>query len=365
MEGEKTEQPTPRKLKKAREKGEVWKSVEVIHTAQFAVMLLLGWLLVALYLPRLGALFDAWPVFISAAAASPQPAAQVATQAAEQATQALLLAWAPVIVVPFAVGVFAAAMQVRGVFSMDPLVPKAERLNPGANLKRLVSSRNLIDLVKTLSKVVLIGLAVVLSLQAALPQWVQAAAVPQAPHTGKTVSLLLGQSLLALALACLALYVFVAAADYAHQYYEYMKQQRMTKDEVRREYKEMEGDPYIKGHRMGLARALANEGPAQLATARVVVTNPTHLSVALAYDAAAGGLPSVVAKGADAAAMAIRHEARRLGIPVVENKPLARRLYAQVAVGSFITADTFADVARLLAAAQRPARGTSEHWGKV
>jgi flagellar biosynthesis protein FlhB len=180
------------------------------------------------------------------------------------------------------------------------------------------------------------------------------------------IARLLGHSLLNLALGCLALYVFMAAADYAHQFYEYMKQQRMTKDEVRREYKEIEGDPLIKGHRRALAIALATEEPAQrLAGAKVVVTNPTHLSVALAHDARIGGLPVVVAKGAGPMAMRIREEARRLGVPITENKPLARALYAKVEVGAFITADTFAEVAKLLATVPRLTRAQSEDRGRV
>lgn len=363
MDGEKTEQPTPRKLKKAREKGQVWKSTEITQTAEFAVLMLLGWLMVTLYLPRLRELFDVWPVFIARASgvASAASGAPVAYAALEHAGRVLLLALAPAIVVPLAIGLLVSALQVRGVFSLDPLLPKAERLSPGANLKRLFSSRNLVDLAKTLVKVVVIGVSVLVALRTAAPAW--AMAVHNA--SASDIAVLLGRSMLALALACLGLYVFMAAVDYAHQFYEYMKQQRMTKDEVRREYKEIEGDPYLKAFRRALGRALATEGPGQLTGARVVVTNPTHLSVALAYDAGTGLLPRVVAKGAGSDAMAIRHAARHRGIPVIENKPLARRLYLQVAVGSFITADCFADVARLLAVVPRAPRASGESWGKV
>lgn len=364
MEGEKTEQPTPRKLKKARDRGEVWKSVDVTHTAEFIVMMGLGWLAVELYLPHLRSLFDAWPVLIAQLGSEPGalPADHSPRAALEQAISVWLAAMAVAILVPLAVGVMITALQVRGVFSLEPLVPKAERLNPGANLKRLFQSRNLIDLVKTLVKVSFVGVAVYLTIRAGLPQWMHA--VANATPVG--IAALLGRSLLVLALTCLAIYVFMAAVDFAHQFYEYIKQQRMTKDEVRREYKEIEGDPYIKSHRRALGMQMAMEAPNNpVSQARVVVTNPTHLSVALGYDAASGGLPTVVAKGAGAAAMAIRHEARKLGIPVVENKPLARQLYAQVGVGAFITADSFAEVARLLAALPRISRAASDSWGRV
>ncbi len=364
MSDEKTEEPTSRKLNKARSKGEVWKSTDVTHTAQFAAMLMLGWLAVDLYAPQLRELFDQLPLLMAQllAETATSPADQTARVALEHGLRSLLVALVPIFAVPLAVGIFVVAMQVRGVFSMDPIAPKPERLNPGTNLKRLVSTRSLIDLSKTLVKVTCIGAAIYVSLRSAAPQWMTAvqSATPQG------VISLLGRSLGLMGLACLALYVFVAAVDYAHQYYEYMKQQRMSKDEVRREYKETEGDPYIKGHRRALAQQMASEAPAQtLSQAKLVITNPTHLSVALAYDGASGGLPRIVAKGAGPLAMAIRHEARRLGIPLVENKPLARKLYAEVGVGAFITADTFADVARLLASAPKIVRARSDSWGRV
>jgi type III secretion protein U len=364
MSDEKTEEPTSRKLQKARDKGEVWKSIDVTHTAQFVVMLILGWLAVELYVPRLREMFDLWPLLMAQlpGESAYTPADQTARVALEHGLRTWLMGLLPAVLAPLAVGIFIVAMQVRGVFSMEPLSPKPERLNPGTNLKRLISTRNLIDLSKTLVKVTCVGTAIYVSLRSAAPQWLTAVA----DSTPQGVASLLGRSLGLMGLACLALYAFISAVDYGHQYYEYMKQQRMSKDEVRREYKEIEGDPYIKGHRRALAQQMATEEPAaKLSQAKVVITNPTHLSVALAYDAAVGGLPCVVAKGAGPTAMAIRHQARRLGIPLVENKPLARRLYAQVGVGAFITADTFADVARLLAAVPKGVRATSDSWGRV
>ena len=364
MSDEKTEEPTSRKLQKAHDKGEVWKSKDVTHTAQFVVIMLLGWLGLELYVPQLREMFDRWPLLMAQmlAESADTPVDQPARMALEHGLRTLLMGLVPVVFLPLAVGVFIIALQVRGVFSMEPLAPKPERLNPGQNLKRLVSTRNLIDLAMTLVKVTCIGAALYVSLRSAAPQWLQAVA----GSTPQGVASLLGRSLGLMALACLALYIFIAAVDYGHQYYEYMKQQRMSKDEVRREYKEVEGDPYVKGQRRALGQQMATEEPAaRLSQAKVVITNPTHLSVALAYGAAVGGLPCVVAKGAGPSAMAIRHEARRLGIPLVENKPLARKLYAQVGVGAFITADTFADVARLLATVPKVVRATSDSWGRV
>jgi type III secretion protein U len=364
MEGEKTEEPTPRKLKKARERGEVFKSADVIHTAQFIALLIFAGVATLLFLPRLRELFDVWPLLWAQlpGESSNTPPEQLARTALAHGLSAMLLVLWPLILIPLFIGLAAAWFQVRGVFSLQPLAPNFERLNPGSNLKRLFASRNLIELAKTLVKVGCIGITVWLTVRSFIPQGLEAVA----GATPATIASLLGRSLFAMALACLALYIFMSGVDYGHQFYEYMKQQRMTKDEVKREYKEIEGDPYIKGHRRALAMQMATEEPStNLSKAKVVVTNPTHLSVAIAYDPQLGGLPSVVAKGADATAMAIRHEARRLGIPIVENKPLARRLYRRVDRGAFITADLFADVARLLAAVPRSHRARSDDWGRV
>jgi type III secretion protein U len=363
MDSDKTEKPTLHKLRKAREKGEVCKSAELTQTAQFAVFFVLGWLGVDFYLPRLRALFQAWPTLIerTRGAAAAVGHTQLALSALQDALHAWLAAVAPALLAPAAAGLLVAALQVRGVLSIEPLVPKAERLNPADNLKRLFSSRNLIDLAKSGVKVLLIGTAVALTLKLALPQWLRAVS-GAAPNA---VAQLLGHGLVAIATACLVLYALMAAVDYAHQYFEYMKAQRMSKDEVRREYKDIEGDPYLKGHRRAIGVAMATEEPAAMKRAKVVVTNPTHLSVAIAYDPGAGALPCVVAKGAGAMALAMRREAARLGIPVVENKPLARRLHAQVSAGAFITADSFAEVARVLASVPRTVRARNNDWGRV
>jgi flagellar biosynthesis protein FlhB len=348
MASEKTEKPTPRKLKKAREKGEVFKSMDVTRSVEFAVLLVMGWLLVVLYLPPLGSLFDAWPVLFERLFAAGEAGAgqKVLDAALDHGIHVWLLAVAPIVGASVFVGLLVTALQVRGVLSIEPLRPKAEHFDPATNLKRLVATRNLFEVAKTLVKVLVVGLAVLLSVRAAIPQWLQLVAAGSATQ----VAAALGRTLVQMGLACLALYLFMAGVDYGHQFYEYIKQQRMSKEEVQREYKEIEGDPYVKGHRRSLAIMLSREGPTkQLGQAKVVLTNPTHLSVAIGYDVNSGSLPSVVAKGAGPAAMQIREQARRLGIPLIENKPLARRLYGNVGVGAYITADSFADVARVLA----------------
>lgn len=350
MSDEKTEQPTPRKLRKARDKGQVHKSTDVTQTVVFIALIGTAALGLSYWLPLLDAQLSAWPVRISRLAGLDQAGAwQLLLAAVESLRDVLLLPLAVVFGVAASAGLLAVGLQVRGIFSGDPLIPKGERLNPGANLKRVFSTRNLFDLSKILIKVVVVGTVTFVALRAALPDWI---AFMRHGSSPSQPGVLLARTLLAVAMSCVAVYVVVAAADYGHQYFEFMKEQRMSKDEVRREHKEIEGDPYVKGYRRAMQRMMASEAPdGALKGAKLVVTNPTHYAVALAYDATTGGLPHVVAKGVDRAALALRQQAQRLGIAVVEERALARKLYASVPEGQFITSETMADVARLLARA--------------
>jgi type III secretion protein U len=348
MSEEKTEQPTPRKLKKARDKGEVFKSTEVTQTVVFIALVGVAAVGLGLWLPLLHAEMLAWPARIVLLAQADGPQAWVVLMSAAHSA-AVVMVWPLAIVfgMEAVFGLLAAGLQVRGVLSGDPLAPKAERLNPGANLKRLFSTRNFYDVLKIFLKVGLVATAVVLTTKAAFVDWLS---FLRSGGSAMQLGTLLARTLLTVAIACIVIYTLAAAVDYGHQFFEYIKQQRMSKDEVKREFKELEGDPYIKGYRRAVMRMMATEAPAgALSGARAVVTNPTHYAVALAFDPASGGLPSVVVKGVDRAAKKIREEATRLGLPIVENRVLARKLYAQVAQGHFITSDTFADVAQLLA----------------
>ena len=143
-------------------------------------------------------------------------------------------------------------------------------------------------------------------------------------------------------------FVVAAVADYGLKYYAFHEQHRMSRDEVRREYKENNGDPLVRSKRKALARELANAPVQQrVAVANVVVTNPTHFAVALQYDPETTPLPIVVAKGVDEQAAAIREAARRSGIPLYEDRPLARALYARVEEGDYIDAESVEAVANV------------------
>jgi type III secretion protein U len=146
----------------------------------------------------------------------------------------------------------------------------------------------------------------------------------------------------------LLLFLVLGPVDYAIQRWQFMKEQRMSKDEVRREYKEQEGDPHVKGERQQLARELSQSDPAErVAGANAVIVNPTHYAVAISYHPGSSGLPVVVAKGVDEAALHIRRCAELSGVPIFGNPPLARALF-KVQTDGTIPEELFEAVAAVL-----------------
>ncbi len=190
-------------------------------------------------------------------------------------------------------------------------------------MKKLFSVRSIIEFAKTVFKAILVG-AVVVGITIGLIPLLMGAAT-QTPFGVVAVA---WGALLKLFVAAVIALVVIGPADFAIQKWLFLRDQRMDKDEVKREYKEMEGDPMIKGRRRQLAHEMANSSPKQtVPNATVVVTNPTHFAVALYYKPGETPLPVIVAKGADAQALEIRAIAEAHGVPVVGNPPLARALF--------------------------------------
>jgi type III secretion protein U len=345
---EKTEKPTNRKLRDARKKGEVHKSKDVTQFAIFASLLGIFALMSNYILDQMKGLLLLFRDGLPGRDSDPQLLFRV-FQIGEKSFFGILT---PILATVIGVGILVGFLQVRSLFSIDPIKPKPERLNPATNLKNMFSSRTIVGLIKTLLHVLLVGGLVLSVVYSKAPEFAQSSV-----GTPLQVFSLLMQTLQALCIWALAAYIFTSALDYGHQYYEFMKQQRMSKDEVKREYKDVEGDPYVKAQRKSLHRSLSQgSGVKNMNKSNIVVTNPTHYAIALRYERASGDLPMVVAKGKDEEAKLIREEAALLGIPIVENKPLARRLYAQVPINRFIGQEHFADVAKtmVMAASQRP-----------
>lgn len=339
---EKTEAPTARRLRQAREEGNVARSTDL--TA--ALMLLASIILLYLLSTRL---FEAMAAVLhrllsSVDATNPTRADDLAAIARYLMG---LMGWTvlPLLVAVAGVGVLVTASQTGLMLTGKPILPKANRINPLSGAKRLVDARAAIRLVMSLGKVIIISTVAIIIIMRDIDL---IAALPSMTLGAATVASANMTFMLALKLA--ALLVVLALLDFAFQKYQHTKDMRMTKQEVRQELKDMDGDPLMKQRRARVARQLAMQRMAQqVPKADVVITNPTHLSIALKYDSDTMRAPKVIAKGADLMAMRIRQIATANGIPLVERKPLARALYSSVEVGEEVPEEHYAAVAEILA----------------
>ena len=327
---EKTYQPTPRRLREARKHGEVVFSRELTALVSFLALWICLWLGADEFWKHLTHIVDQ---------AARAPDAVGGIQFVETATLSILLdaVWVvlPLLLLGGMFATLAGSLQTRGLVSMRPLVPNFDRINPALNLRNLLTLRNLLELCGMLVKAALLLGLLFYFVYTSISTLVKAAYA--APADVLHIGSLLVWHLMGWAAV---IYAIAATFDYAHKFYVFMKNHKMSLEEVRRDHKETEGNPQIKYRRRALGREMAFSNPlARVPGASVVVTNPTHIAVALYYKPGETPLPRVVAKGADAMALQIRLRAVREGVPVVEERLLARRLFREVAVDRYINGE--------------------------
>jgi len=255
-------------------------------------------------------------------------------------------------------GVAASLAQTGPFFSLAVVRFRATRLDPLAGLRRLASVERLFELAKSLAKVgFLVGIAWWV-VQGKVPGLVDLMRLPVAASTDATV-----REAARLAAALLVALAPLAALDYAWQRHRHEKRLRMTKQEVREEARQREGDPQLRARSRARHRELSRSRMiAAVARADVVVTNPTHFAVALRYDVACAAAPEVLAKGRDRVAARIREEAVRHGVPIVEDAPLARLLHRTCEIGRQIPENLFQAVAEVLAYVYRLDPARARRW---
>ncbi|MCG9894325.1 MAG: flagellar biosynthesis protein FlhB [Fimbriimonadaceae bacterium] len=338
--GEKTEDATPKRKLDARKKGQASKSIDLSAAA--------GLMLCAFMLP--GALMGAGEGLMMLMGRLPEKSTAPLTP--ESAMQLLgtslwpvLAPTLPLIFALMAVGVAGNLAQVGLLFSAEPLKPKWEKINPLEGAKRMFSKKALFEGFKAIFK---LGVFSWIAYAVVAAEWDGIATLTQmsAQSAGKLIHDIAFAILIRIGLAWLVL----AGLDYFFQRKDFEKNLKMTKHEVKQEYKEQEGSPETKLARQK-QRGKLKKGSlkSQLAEATAIVTNPTHFAVALKYDRDSMGAPVVIAKGQDYLALKIREIAGELGVPLVENKPLARALYRECEPGDVIPRSLFAGVAEVLA----------------
>lgn len=337
---QRTEEPTPKRLEDALKKGDAPKSQEIVATimigaAGFALAMSVG--PAATSLTAAGAAFLDHPHQFAVDGDSLQRLFLAVSTKTGIALAGLALLFV-------AAALLANIGQALPVIAPDKIKPKLERLSLAEGAKRLFGTVALVNFAKGVGKIVIIGAILVFSL------WPDRDRLVGLPNAEAGVILeIAAREVVKLISTAVAAMAVIAALDYAWSRHEWKKRLRMTKEEVRREMRESEGDPQIKGCQRQQREARARRRMmAAVKDATVLIMNPTHYAVALKYDASANAAPLCVAKGLDDLALRLRARAEESHVPVIENPPLARALYAAVEIDEEIPVDHYEAVAKVI-----------------
>lgn len=337
---QKTEEPTQKKLDDSRKKGEIANSREVSHW----FMILAATIIVALMAPSLST--DVKLVlqkFLAMPHAMPVEKGNIAMIIGDVAAEIGFIMIIPVIL--FLAAAFGSAVVQGGlIVAVERITPKLDRASPLAGMKRLFSLKSVVEFVKGIMKITIVGAVatmLVLPYFEGLEQLVMMEMTGAAAVLHSLVSRLL--------VGVLAVVTVIAVVDFLYQRFEHMKQMRMSHQEIKDEFKQTEGDPMIKGRLRQIRQERARQRmAAAVPEASVVITNPTHFAVALKYELDEMDAPVLLAKGQDFLALKIREIAEEHGIPIIENPPIARALYAGVEVDQEIPPEHFKAVAEII-----------------
>lgn len=338
---EKTEEATPKKKSEARKKGQVARSKDVglaitMVTCTLVILLLSSMIVgnlkdTMIYFLQSGMLQDINEMSIKS----------IVITILLKAGLCIL----PVVIPIMIAGIVASLMQTGFLLTGEPLKPKFSKLNPISGFKNMFSKKSFVDLLKNLAVVTVIGFIGFLYVRDNYDKILQISNTYLPSLGGQVQDLVVG-----IFFQVSLVLVIIAAADYFVQFRFHQKDLRMTKQEIKEEYKQIEGDPQIKSKIKQKQREMATRRMmASVADATVVITNPTHLSIALKYEEGNNEAPKVVAKGADLVALKIKEVAKENDVPIMENKPLARMIYEQVDIDREVPQEMYQAVAEILA----------------
>ena len=345
--GEKTEEPTAKKLEDARKEGQVAKSKEIANA--FGILAL--FLTLKIYLGTLGtrfielfsAVYNQLPYVVKMYNGD-LPVAALQTIVRGMMVQLIIIV-APIFLVGVVVAFICDVVQVKWKPTTKPLQPKFSKLNPVKGFGRIFSSNSIMELVKSILKLSVIGYMVYSYLKGKVDQIFLLYGISLKQAIG-----LIGEIVVDLGIRIAAVYMIIALLDFAYQKWKFKEDMKMTKQEVKDEYKNQEGDPQVKGkQKQRMREASMRRMMQQLPEADVVITNPTHYAVAVKYDPDKYDAPYVLAKGENYLAQRIKDVAKEHDIEIVENKPLARMLYANVEIGELVPPELYQAVAEVLA----------------
>ncbi len=338
--GEKTEEATPKRKEEARKKGQVAKSVEInsafVILAAFLALKVIGVFIYDELAGYMRFIYTSFPI----------------QDFTIQSVKMLFFNFAiiflktalPIMFAILITSLLINFFQVGFNFSTEPLLPQLDRLNPLSGFKRIFSKRSLVECLKAIFKIMIIGYFIYNFIGHETEQLPKLIGAELSDSLRMTAMLILD-----LVFQISGVMLVLAALDFFYQHWEHNQSLKMSKQEIKEEYKQTEGNPQIKGKIKERQRAMAMRRMMQeVPKADVVVTNPTHFAVALKYDNTMAA-PMVIAKGQDVVAMRIKDLAKEHRIAIVENKPLARALYGSTEVGDIVPPELYKSVAEVLA----------------
>lgn len=338
---EKTEEPTARRLQEARKKGDVAKSMEVPS----ASVLLAG--LLALYLFNgymMEHIFMVMKHYLGNLHSLEITPGNISTITRESMIKSALIL-APIMGTIVIVALISNYAQVGLLFSTEKITPKFENLDIVKGFGKLFSKQTMANVVKSIAKVIIVGYVAFYEVKKALP-----GILPLMDEAPILILSFMANVAFWIFLKCALIIALLAAADYFFQRWQFKEKMKMTKQELKDEAKQTEGDPHVKGRIRSIQMEMARKRMmAEVPKADVVITNPTRLAIALKYDNVAMAAPVVVAKGAGIIAQRIKEIAAEHGVPLVEDKPLAQALYKTVDINDPIPQNLFQAVAEVLA----------------
>jgi flagellar biosynthesis protein FlhB len=338
---DKTEQATPKKREDARQKGEVAKSRELSSIAILSACIIYMYFNIKTITMTLGNNlregFAKIPDIMSSSDFSPTMVSDIIMD--------FLILMAPLLLILVIVAIFINLIQTGVLFSVEALTPKASKIDPIKGLERVLSKRSLVEMAKSILKIAIIGWVAFSAFKNDLPRM-----IPLLYQENAQIFRLLGELSFEIMVKCCCVILVLAILDYMYQKWEYGQNLKMTKQEVKDEFRQSEGDPMVKSRIRAIQREMARRRMMEaVPKADVIITNPTHLSIALKYKPLEGmKAPIIIAKGANNIAFKIREIAAKHNIPFVENKPLAQNLY-KLELGTEVPPQFYQAVAEILA----------------
>jgi len=338
---EKTEKATPKKLKDARKKGQVAKAQDIPAAFTFVVSISAALASVGFFYAQIGGFMVR---MFRAVATSGEDFTTKAPGYFNEALQIIMLTCFPVLVVVCCVGVLVSFLVVGPVFSLEAMKFDLKKLNPIEGIKQKFKLKVLIELLKSIAKISGAAIIIYIVLWQALPQIITTVMMPIIGS-----AMLVNDFLTTVAIRVGIFFLLIGLFDLAFQKHNFANEMKMEKFETKQEYKDTEGDPLIKGKRKEIAREIAyQDGPRSARKARAIITNPTHIAIALKYNPEEEPAPIILTMGVGAIAAQIVKIGIENKIPIMRNVDLARELYSRGEISGFIPEDTYEAVAEIL-----------------